>query len=374
MRLKEIEKRLAELDAIVESATTEEAINAAVEERQKLVEEKAKIEALEQRRAQAKALQNNKVVGVVVEADNDKEKEIRNSKEYIDAYAEYVKTGKADECRALLTTDATSGTIAVPDFVYEIVKTSWDKNDIMRLVKKIEIKGNMKVQFEISGTDAVIHDEGSGAVAEETLTEGIVTMVPKMVKKWISISDEVLSMRGEAFLRYIYDELTQKIVKKMCDELIAKISNLSGSADATHPNVGVVTLAPAMATIASAVAALSDEAANPVVVMNKLTWGTFKGVQYANGYGADPFEGLSVHFNNSLPAYDSANTNDIYMIVGDFGYGALANMPNGDVVDFTFDEYTRKKEDLVEVLGKEYAAVDVIACKAFTQVKKPASL
>lgn len=374
MRLKEIEKRLAELDAIVESATTEEAINAAVEERQKLVEEKAKIEALEQRRAQAKALQNNKVVGVVVEADNDKEKEIRNSKEYIDAYAEYVKTGKADECRALLTTDATSGTIAVPDFVYEIVKTSWDKNDIMRLVKKIEIKGNMKVQFEISGTDAVIHDEGSGAVAEETLTEGIVTMVPKMVKKWISISDEVLSMRGEAFLRYIYDELTQKIVKKMCDDLIGKISNLSGSADSTHPSVGVVTLAPAMATIASAVAALSDEAANPVVVMNKLTWGTFKGVQYANGYGADPFEGLSVHFNNSLPAYDSANTNDIYMIVGDFGYGALANMPNGDAVDFTFDEYTRKKEDLVEVLGKEYAAVDVIACKAFTQVKKPATI
>lgn len=374
MRLKEIEKRLAELDAIVESATTEEAINAAVEERQKLVEEKAKIEALEQRRAQAKALQNNKVVGVVVEAENDKEKEIRNSKEYIDAYAEYVKTGKADECRALLTTDATSGTIAVPDFVYEIVKTSWDRNDIMRLVKKIEIKGNMKVQFEISGTDAVIHDEGSGAVAEETLTEGIVTMVPKMVKKWISISDEVLSMRGEAFLRYIYDELTQKIVKKMCDDLIDKISNLSGSADSTHPSVGIVTLAPAMATVASAVAALSDEAANPVVVMNKLTWGTFKAAQYANGYGADPFEGLSVHFNNSLPAYDSANTNDIYMIVGDFGYGALANMPNGDVVDFTFDEYTRKKEDLVEVLGKEYAAVDVIACKAFTQVKKPATI
>lgn len=50
MRLKEIEKRLAELDAIVESATTEEAINAAVEERQQLMEEKAKIEALEQRR------------------------------------------------------------------------------------------------------------------------------------------------------------------------------------------------------------------------------------------------------------------------------------------------------------------------------------
>lgn len=373
MRLKEIEKRLAELDQIVESAESTEAIDQATEERKQLMEEKAKLEALEQRKAQARALMTGAAAGTPVEAPTKKE-EVRNSEAYINAYAEYMKTGKDAECRSLLTTNATSGTIAVPDFVYDIIKTSWDRNRIMRLVKKVEVKGNMKVQFEISGTDAVIHNEGSGAVDEETLTEGIVTMIPENVKKWISFSDEVMSMRGEAFVRYIYDELTQKITKKLCDILINKIKNLSGSADETHPSVGVVTMAPAMATVATAIANLSDEAENPVIVMNKLTHAAFKTVQYANGYGADPFEGLDVHYNNSLPAYSAANTNDVYMIVGDFEYGALANFPDGDNIDFKFDELTRKKEDMIEVLGKEYAAVDVIACKAFTQVKKPAEI
>ena len=37
---------------------------------------------------------------------------------------------------------------------------------------------------------------------------------PVSIKKWISISDEVVDLRGEAFLRYIYDEITYRIAKK----------------------------------------------------------------------------------------------------------------------------------------------------------------
>ena len=108
--------------------------------------------------------------------------------------------------------------------------------------------------------------------------------------------------------------------------------------------------------------------------MNKATWATFKAAQYANGYAVDPFEGLPVRYNNSLPAYSAADTNDVYMIVGDLGYGALANFPNGDAVEFKFDELTKKKEDLVEVLGRMYGIAAPVACKAFTLVKKPATL
>ena len=130
------------------------------------------------------------------------------------AYADYIKSGKDEEVRSLLTTNVGVGTVAVPDFVYDIVKTAWEKSDIMSLVRKVNGAGNLKVQFEISGSDAVIHDEGSGAVSEETLTLGIVTLVPVSIKKWISISDEVYDLRGESFLRYIYDELTYRIAKK----------------------------------------------------------------------------------------------------------------------------------------------------------------
>ncbi len=142
----------------------------------------------------------------------EKEVELRNSKEYIDAFAEYIKGKKeAKELRALLTTNATDssasilGNVAVPDFVYDIVKTAWEKDDIMSLVRKIEVDGNMKVNFEASAGDASIHKEGAAAVNEEQLVLGIVTLTPVSIKKWISISDEVYDMRGEAFLRYVYD-------------------------------------------------------------------------------------------------------------------------------------------------------------------------
>ena len=51
--------------------------------------------------------------------------EIRNSKEYINAYAEYIKTGDDRECRALLTENVGTGTVPVPEIVYDIVKTAW---------------------------------------------------------------------------------------------------------------------------------------------------------------------------------------------------------------------------------------------------------
>ena len=109
--------------------------------------------------------------------------EIRNTKEYIDAYAEYIKSGEDAECRALLSENA-SGTVPVPELVYDIVKTAWEKDGIVSRVKKAYIKGNLKVGFEISGSDATVHTEGV-AVTEETLVLGTVNIVPKSIKKWV---------------------------------------------------------------------------------------------------------------------------------------------------------------------------------------------
>lgn len=298
-------------------------------------------------------------------------KEFRNSTEYIEKYADYLKSGDDTEIRAaLLTQNVTGGTIAVPDFVYDIVKTAWDRDDIMSLVRRVELKGNLKVNFEISGSDAVKHEEGSGAVDEETLTEGIVTLVPAYWKKWKSFSDEVYSMRGEAFVRYIYDEMTHRIIKAMADELVNLIKALPQTADADTPAAAKITMAPAMGTVAAAFANLSDEADDVTIIMNKLTYANFKAVQYANGYGADPFEGFRVRFSNALPAYDTASAGAVYMIVGDLDEGALVNFPNGEGIEFTFDTLTRKKEDLIEVLGKLYAAFGPVTNRAFCLVAK----
>jgi hypothetical protein len=61
--------------------------------------------------------------------------------------------------------------------------------------------------------------------------------------------------------------------------------------------------------------------------MNKATWAAFKAEQYKNGFNVDPFEGLQVKFSSELPAYASATAGQVYAIVGDLGFGALANFP-----------------------------------------------
>ena len=115
---------------------------------------------------------------------------------------------------------------------------------------------------------------------------------------------------------------------------------------------------------------LSDEAANPVVIMNKATWGAFKAVEYAGSFPVDPFEGLPVVFNNTISSFAAATTGVTYAIVGDLGHGALANFPNGEGIQFKFDDMTLKKADLIEVLGREPIALGVVAPNAFVKITK----
>lgn len=373
-RKAEIETRKEEIRKEVESTESTKKIEELEKEVDALIEEETQIEEQAKNEKDAKELEEKSSKAKEIERKEVRKmntKELRNSKEYIDAYAEYVKTGKDEELRSLLTENVEGGTIAVPDFVLDEVKTAWEKSDIMSLVRKTYIKGNLKVQFEISGTDAVIHTEGSGAVDEEVLTEGIATITPASIKKWISISDEVMDLTGEAFLKYIYDELTYRIVKKATDYLVGMIAKLPQTATKTSPSAVKIALEPSASTIATAYGNLSDEASNVSVTMNKLTYAKFKEVQYANNYGVDVFEGFDVKFNNTLPAYDNASVGDVYMIVGDYNHGAIANFPNGENINIKFDELTRKKEDLVEILGREYIGLGVVADKAFTLVTKP---
>ena len=374
----QLDTRKAELMTELEAAETNEAMDAIQAEFDIIEERKAQIALeVEQRKADMAAVIKGQ--GDVIEEVKDERKvttmEVRNTPEYINAYAEYIKSGNDMECRKLTsendTTPNGTGTVAVPEFVYDIVKTAWEREGIMSLVRKSYLRGNLKVQFEISGSDAVIHAEGDTAVAEETLVLGIVTLVPQSIKKWISISDEVYDLRGEEFLRYIYDELTYRIAKKAADTLIAKIEACGTVSTTTCPGVPkLVAASPALGTVAAAMSMLSDEAANPVVIMNKATWGAFKAVEYAGSFPVDPFEGLPVVFNNTVTAASAATTGVTYAIVGDLGHGALANFPNGDGIDFKFDELSKKKEDLIEVLGREYVALGVVAPNAFVKITK----
>ena len=176
-------------------------------------------------------------------------------------------------------------------------------------------------------------------------------------------------MGGEEFLYYIYDELTYRIAKKAQEELLSKIAALTSSATSTAVGVGVVAGTPSLGVIATALGNLSDEAASPVVVMNRGSWSQFKAAQYAASYAIDPFEGLPVHFDNTLPAYTSAGTTgSTWCIVGDFSAGAQANFPNGDEVTLKYDDLSLAESDLVKIVGREYVGLGIVADHAFCKI------
>lgn len=369
MQMSDIEARSLEIEEEMKAEDAD--IEALTKETDELAVRKAEIEAeVELRKKEAEeALKTAKEVEKVEERKMS-DMEIRNSKEYIDAYGEYIRTGDDRVCRSLLSENA-SGTVPVPEFVYDIVKTAWDEEGIMSLVRKSYLKGNLKVGFEISSSEAAIHTEGGDPVSEEELVLGIVELKPVSIKKWISISDEVYDLRGESFLSYIYRELAHRIAKKAADELIAKIEACDTVSTTTCVGVPVVTEATlGLGTVAKALAELSDEAANPVIMMNKKSYADFKAVQYAGNYAVDPFEGLRVVFNNKITAYSAATTGVTYAIVGDLGEGALANFPNGNEITFKFDDLSQKKKDMIEVLGREFVAIEPIAPNHFAKIKK----
>ncbi len=373
MQMSDIEQRLTQIseemnapEADIDALTAEvEAIEARKAEILKEVEER---NALAQKIAEGTAQ-------VTVENHMEERKmdlmEIRKSSEYADAFANFIKTGSDAECRALLTENATNGTVPVPTVVYDIVKTAWEKEGIMSRVKKAYLKGNLKVGFEISSTGAVIHTEGGDAVDPENLVLGVVEIIPQSIKKWIPITDEVMDMRGEAFLQYIYDELAYRIAKKAADEVVAKIEAAGTQSTTTAVGVPVVTEANlSVGTIAKALGRLSDEASNPVIMMNKATWSAFKAVQYENNFSVDPFEGLDVVFNNTIKSYDAATTGGTYAIVGDLGQGALANMPNGEGIEFKFDDKTDMTKDLIRILGRQYIGIGIVGPDSFVKIQK----
>ena len=138
----QIEARKAELKDELEKAETNEAMDAIKAENDLLEERKAQIRLeVEQRKADMAAVIKGQ--GDVIEEVKDERKvttmEVRNTPEYINAYAEYIKSGNAMECRKLTsendTTPNGTGTVAVPEFVYDIVKTAWEREGIMSLVR-----------------------------------------------------------------------------------------------------------------------------------------------------------------------------------------------------------------------------------------------
>lgn len=325
----------------------------AIEERKKIIN----AEAAEKRAKMAAVLEG---AGEVIEESKEEVKpmdmkELRSSNEYLDAWVELQK-GKLDknEFRALFTTNAdlgsdVTGTIAVPTYVEDRIHTAWEKNDIMAAVRKTFFRGNLKVGYEASADGAVIHEEGAEAISEENLVIGFIELIPKTIKKLVRYSTEVMDMKGQAWIDYIFDEMEYQIVKKAAEGAVAVMEASSLSYAYSAAGASLTT-----ADIIGAEGYLGGEAANPVLITTRSNAAALKAAALSANYGYDPFDGLPVMYTEFAVGSDTIG------IVADLS-GVQANFPDGDQPKFVFDEYTEAAADIVRVIGRLYVGIDVVA-------------
>lgn len=379
MNMAEVEARLAEINAEIETRSGEE-LEAYKAELVELEQRKAELVEFEARQAQAQALMDGAKPDKVVESRKEDNKmntvEVRDSIDYGKAFLKGIKSNDYTEARSLLSDNASSGgQIPVPTFLENEIKNAWEEYQIAGLVKKTYMKGNVKVVFEVSATGAVIHAEGSAAPDEEVITLGDVTLTPANIKKWITVSDEAIEGTTVDTVGYLYKEIAQKIVEKAEEEIIANITSAQVATDATHPGVPEVSQNPAVDTILVAEALLSGQAKNLNLVMNRQSYPAFVKLALEAGYAIDVFDGLKdkIIFTDKLPAFGTASVGNVYAIVGDFGYGYQCNFPNGNNITIIRDDISLAEKDLVKLVGRQYVGHGVVAPKAFVNIKKAAT-
>ena len=300
--------------------------------------------------------------------------EIRGSKEYVDAFARYLKSEDDRELRALLGMNApANGQVPVPTLVDPIIKTAWENDQILSRVNKTGFKGNLLSAFERDADPAYEHLEGTTAITEEDLTLGVVELKPKMIKKFIRVSDEVIATGGEALVSYVYRELAYRILKLLKEKVIADITGASTSHSSSAVGIPKIAGAPSLTIVVEAEAELSDEAENVVVIINRKSSAAFNEARVAGNFAVDPYDGLPVLYASSLPAYSSADANAVWMIVGDL-FGAHVNYPEGEGIITKYDDVTEAEADMVKIHGRQYAAHGVDKPGMFVNVKKAAAV
>jgi len=374
--VEELEARQAEIAGMSTEDVATEEIEARANELEAI---KAELEARALKAAEEaearKAVENG--AGEIKEERKQEEKkmeisEIRNSPEYLEGYANYLRTGNDNECRTVLLTKnaPASGQLPVPDMVEATIKTAWEKNEFLNKIKKTYFRGNLRVPFELSATGAWKHVEGTTGLTEEEITIGIVQLVPHNVKKLVRVTDECIAMGGEEFIRYIYEEVTYQILKELVKEIIDVIDDASTSNGATAIGIPKVKVAPSVMALPNAATNLSEEATDLCVVMNRLSEAKFNTAYASANFAIDPFAGFTKVYCSALPAYDTASENDMYALVGDLK-AVQANYPEGEGVIIKWDDMSEAEDDIVKVVGRQYVGFGVTAPGRLVKLTKP---
>ena len=349
MTVEQIESRQSEIVASLDNPESD--LDALESEMRSLKEELEARKNAEVKKAEIRnAVTRGK--GEVIDSLKKEETEKMETRkaEMIDALAEYIKGTATAEQRALLTTDATNGTVKVSNIVDDFIWTDWDKSPILSRIRKVYVQGNYSVGYEASATGAVKHTEGANAPTEEVLTLAYINFIAQYYKKWITVSDRVLALKGRAFMDYLMDEFGHQLAIALENAVVAEIAASTLTASVTNPIDNTAVMA--------AFAALSDEATNPVVIISKSNYANIMNERTTAGAKIeDPFNGLEVLFNNTVTG----------MLVGDLD-GVVANFPEGEDFKFIVDDRSLAEKDMVKIVGKILCDIHLVRPNGFAKV------
>lgn len=376
--MEQIETRANEIKTEIDGAESKEQLDQLNAELEALETRKGEI-AMETRKNDMKAVAEG--AGVVISKPAEKEvrtlESVKGSDAYVEAFANYLKTGSDKECRALLTDLVDGGTVPTPTIIDNFINTAWERAGLTSRVRTTNIKGTAKYPFEYSATGASVHTEGAAAPSEETLVLGTVSVEPQMLKKWITVSDEVLALKGQAFLDYVYDEIEFRILELADAQIVAAIKAAPAAATTSAAGVRSLSVTAFDAfTIFNAQAELVAAARNPVAIMNKKTYfNTFMSLADTAGrpiYNVVSDNGRPTYFINGVEVIFDNSLDEDELIVGDLD-GIIMNLPDGQGVSFVTDPYSLAEKDLVKIVGKMYAGIGVVRDGYFCVVEAGAS-
>ena len=362
-----------------------------IDEEIKEVEEVKK--AFEEQEERMSLLKNVETEKVEVR-NKDIKKDILDTPEYRQAWVDTIRHNDLSYVQKVLRDDPVLGmatsndNVPVPTIWQSYVETAWyNYGKFSRLVNKTSIAGYLSIPFEASATGAAMHTEKADAPTEEAIVLGLIELKPAMLKKWISMTDELMAMTADDFMRYLADELVYRVVLAL-DEGIIK-----GALDSNGKGVvGIVGNTNTQKVSAALSFNVVNEAIADLVTFENLTLAIHPQTFFKNFMGLTDLQGRPIYqiahdnagkpqyyvngirceFTQALPAYDDAQAGAAWAVVGDFR-GYRLNLPEGDMVRTLFDPYTLATEDKARMIGRLYAAGNVARLKHFAQINVPLS-
>lgn len=318
-RLEQIEARLSEIEKELTSEEvedkTEEELDQMEEEVRSLKTERGKILEKAQKRADLEKAIAEGRIGVDVTPDIFKrgKKEMQEktfdvaSAEYRSAWLNQIRGKELNEIekRALTTAVGSAGAVVPTTTSKKIVDKVKQFCPIINKIELLHVRGSVTIPAEGTTIDAKAHAEGAVIAADaDTLTN--IVLSGYEITKLVTISKSVETMSIDAFEEW----LTNKIARKVSDQIDNVIFNGSGSGEAQ--GVNKITWGATNSVTVAKSAALTE--ANVTALIALMNGGYFASAEWYMS-SATFFSDFHPLMNNSKNNVVT-ETNGVYRIMG----------------------------------------------------------